>query len=393
MALEDFNPSEKHVKLRTVLLILSIVVAIAAFAYGAYTLTNKKPGDYTITAEAAKDCLYYASDFECIYPLTGTSNEIKAKLNDITNIYASSMERVYKLTDPSTEYEGYTNLATINKAIWEKGSYKGEVSEELFDFLTDAYIKTEENFGYSLFGGAVIDFWETLLSLEDPIPFDPVKNPGEADRLLRLASVSADFTAFTVSFDKGSHSVSISVSEPKYAKIKALEEPISLLNFGVLRDAYRVQAVIDAFSEKGYDTPRIRTEKGIFVSLEKDLTPSFILYKMKEGKISEGETVKVSHGSVVASSLRSFSTPSENLMGYIVTDEDTDYLRNHWYRSSDGAFTGYKDSSLLISYEPDVVSCVYHHYILFLSSDEAVEEERSLFMNTGEWTYRYLKKE
>ena len=88
----DLRVSGKHFKLRLVLTLLFLAIAVAGFTIGITSIGYKEEGFYTLSASSSETSGDYSQGYTATLYFSGKSKEIKNKLSEAEQIYASSLE-------------------------------------------------------------------------------------------------------------------------------------------------------------------------------------------------------------------------------------------------------------------------------------------------------------
>lgn len=266
---EELTVSTSHVKLRVVLFILVLIVAVGAFSYGFAQIGHKDPGYYEITVLPNDEAPMYSVGLELVYYFDGKSNDIKAEMNALKSVYADALMWSYKLLDENRTYPGFTNIASLNEAPGQTM----EVGAELASVLADAWERTKAGGNYSVVAGAVSAAWTEILSLDEADEFLTAEN---LSRIEALAAQTADLSQF--SFSREGNAVCFSVSEDYRTFLAAGEYSGTVLSLGILRDAYRLELIRDRLESMGYTQGYLTTDSGITVCLSDHTGASFTMY-------------------------------------------------------------------------------------------------------------------
>lgn len=348
---EDIVVSAKNTKLRLILFLLAFAVAVGAFAYGFSRLGHKDPGYYTIQADPAEEAVNYASGIALCYHFTGSSEEIKEEMGNVTRIYSEALLRGYKLLDTENTYEGVCNLAKLNQTFGQEV----QVSEELSAILRDAWEKTRDGKGYHLFAGSLNREWESILILSDPLEFDPANNPETAERIRALAEKTADLSQFDLR-ETGENTWAVTVSPDYLAFLDAGEYNPVILDAGALRDAYLLTILRDALENAGYGDGYLTAESGLTVSLSRQDSGEYCLY----GQDDSGKTAKLAYlpagGGSVCSELRNFPLEKGEFRYYSV---GSDIHRSPNYILATGGHNPVLQSLCVVRYDGDIAAAVY----------------------------------
>lgn len=357
----------RNEKIRLVLFILAVGLAIFFFTRGVYGITNKKEDYYTVEAKKVDDPGTYAQGINFTYFFDGTSNEIKSRKLEIEECYSDALLRVYKLTDPLNEYEGFNNICTINN----NPGKEIEVTEELFMILKDAYEKTLENKGFSMFAGSYYSHWNSILYLDDPAEFDPLIDSDEAKRLDALLSKTLEDDVFSLEF-KDNNMVVFNVSDDYTDYLKENEESLMCLDLNLLREAYMVKYTRDMLIMRGYTKGLITTEKGLLTDLGAYDCGGYNLFTVDAGKLDLKETVKVPAGGNMSGIC---AVPfDEKASGYYSIEKDgKTYYRNPFVALVPGGFTNYMESTYVASTEKNIVDVMYKNITVNTLISENIE--------------------
>ena len=345
--------------IRVVLFIVMVGLAFYFIVSGVYKLTNQEPGYYALEAAMDKEASTYAHGITCTYLFDGSSNSIKAEKRAAEECYSGALLRLYKLTDSDNEYEGYTNIATINKSI----GTDVKVSDELYEILNDAYRKTELGQDYSVFAGAYYHHWNNILMLSDAEPFDPLINSEEADRLEELRTRVLNHDNFKLIF-KGDNTLRLEVSEDYLKYIEDSEESTAILDLNVLREAYMVKYVKKSLADKGFTKGRITTDLGLYADLGDYGAGGYTLAKVVGGKLIFSDTVAVGKDECM-SGIIAIPVEEEADRYYSVTKDSKTYYRNPFVTLHEGGFPEYIGSSYVKGAAgSDIVNVMYTNIIL-----------------------------
>lgn len=363
------NMTKKQITVRTILFIAAVVIAVSAFSIGVVKIGEKKEGYYTVQTSPEEEALTYANDFSLEYYCTGESNEIKQLLNELGSFYSGALNRAYKLLDPVTEYNGYVNLASVNNALGKEIT----VSDELFDVLTDAWKKTEEQQGFNLFGGVLYDEWQSLLILEHPEEFDPLNNPDTADRIRAAAARTASLSHFSFRVtDEKTHTVCLSVDDAYASFLAENDFTAPVVTTGLLHDAYVLRIVRSALEKEGYHNGYLTSKSGLTVSLSEHEAGEYCLYALSNGEAVEAAALPV--GKNTACQLFRAFPMSEGAIGYY--SPDGKHLRHGYYIAGDGTFADVIASAIAVSASGDPVEACY--FMIRLNQCTAVEDAAAL---------------
>ena len=357
---------KKSSPLRIILFIIAVGAAIFFMTNAMYKITNQKPGNYDLEATGDKETILFSHGITCTYYFDGSSNYIKQKKREAESIYSGTLLRLYKLTDSTTEYEGFTNIATINKSI---GS-DVKVNDELYEILEDAYKKTALGQDYSVFAGAYYEHWNSILSLDDPSDFDPLFNTDEAARLEALRTQVTDLTNFKLIF-KGDNTVCLEVSDAYLKFLSESEESPTILDLNLLRQAYMIKYVKEALADRGFTKGRITTEAGLYVDLGDYGTGGYSPAEVSGDKLMYADPIPVGKGECMTG-ITALPAGEQTDCYYAATKDSEIYYRFPFPTLKEGGFPNYVGSSYVkCSFADNLVNVMYFNILLNSASDEA----------------------
>lgn len=370
---DEIKISTSNTTLRTVGFVIALVVAVCAFSYGIASIGQKDPGYYEIEAPAAEEAARYADGvvFTCYFD--GESNQIKKRMARAQEVYGEALLRAYKLLDPVNTYDGCVNLATLNASLGQSV----QVSEELLSVLTDAWDKTQQGRGYSLFAGALTREWEGILTLGDAAEYDPLRNADSAARIRAVSERTVQPGAFDLAVDGSS--VCLSVSPDILAFLQENEYDGGVVNTGLLHDAYMLTIVRAALEQQGFTNGYLTTESGLTVALSAYGDGAYCFYSLVEGETVQSATAAVQPGSA-ASLLRSFPLAEGEFMYYSVDGVPRSVIST----LTDGTVNPLLQSCLTLRGDGDAVQAVYDSLTLLLQSEQSgLEAAMASLAGTG----------
>ena len=361
--------SKKQLIIRGILSAFFFLAAIFIVTRAVYKITDKKPGVYKIEATADKDAMLYASGIQLSYYFDGKSNDIKTEEKAVTQLFSLALARAYKITDPYNEYEGYVNLCTINRSQGQDV----KISKELYGILKDAYEKTKEEKGYSLFAGSFYKHFDEIIYSDDSVSFDPVVNEEESKRVNALLEKTLDLSNFTLDLSK-ENSVNFSVSKEFGEFLKTQEESETSLDLNLLREAYMLNIAADALTSAGYTKGIITTDRGVILDLGSYEMGGYPLYSMKDGEITNEKALELMPGTSM-SGMVSFGL-GEGLKGYSVVKKGSDvFYRSPFVLLKENGIYSAAKSSYVANDSLDIPKTVYANIVLASSDSEEIAKD------------------
>ncbi len=268
---------DRKTKIRFVLFIIAVIVAVTSITYGVVQIGHKDPGYHTIELELDDSVPYYSNGVTFSHYFDGSSDEIKAALKYATGEYTFAMKESFRLLDGVNTYDVTPgNIAALNKS----GGEKIKVGSALYSVLKDAYSKTLEQKGFNMFAGPYYALWQELLYNFDGAGFDPLVNSDEFELIEKFSKLVNDIGSFELTFDDTAQTVSFKAP----AELKALLEDYGMnypiIDLNVMYDAYRLEMVADMLETAGLDAGYLADESGVTVALSKNLGIKYIYYTL-----------------------------------------------------------------------------------------------------------------
>ena len=364
---DDIQPSTKHIPLRIALFVLALAVAVSSISYGVTRIGRQNIGYSAVDPDTDEEAPRYAVGVVLTYYFEGSPNSMREEKNLLRTAYGSALRSAYKQLDAVNCYEGVTNLASLNR---NRGQTL-EVSAELYAVLRDAYEKTLERRSYSVFAGALYAEWNSILPLEEPEDFDPLRNEDEARRLEQIAAANAELSAFSLEFlDDERHLLRFSVSNAYQTMLQELEIDAPVLDLNLLREAYELELVARALEAEGYTRGYLSTDSGLTLALSGQDSGRFALYGEIEGKPVCAAEIAVTPGSA-CSMFHSFAFAEDEACFYVL-----DGHKRHPYVPADGRYRELLASSCVCNAEGALVEACYRN-ILLQSCADAAQLERT----------------
>lgn len=389
MKMNDTPMDSKKMILRVILFVVAFAIAIISFSRAVVGIGEKEEGYHEVETNADESAMFYASGISLNYYFTGSSDEIKSKLNEVKNFYSVSLNQIYKLLDAENEYEGCNNLATLNHNLGKEI----EIDGKLYDVLIDANQKTQERQNFNMFAGALFSEWNGILFLSDAASYDPLFNENEKERIDRISEKTADLNHFNLEFlDDEKHIVKLSVSSEYLCFMEEMEITAPVLDLNCMKDAYKVQMVANELSDGGFSDGYLMTKSGIHYVMGEHRPGAFCVYGKKDGTVRMLGSVDGIQG-LVFSQISAFPLLSGN--GYYSVEKDgTVFYRHPFLSTQYGNFPDVVATSYVVSTEENVVDSWYYHLNLYgAESVEEVDKQMASLKQKGFFTAYTLQSD
>lgn len=116
---EQIEISEDRVKLRAVLFVITLLIAVGAFAYGMGSLFSSEPGmqEITVLSTGKLNC---GGEFTFYYYLGAGGVSATSEQKSVRALYSQAAIDAYQLFNADMEFEGCNNLWYINEHVNEE---------------------------------------------------------------------------------------------------------------------------------------------------------------------------------------------------------------------------------------------------------------------------------
>ncbi len=251
--------SDKHVKLRTALLIALVCITLASMLFGLNALIGAKAGmqEITLDATGAFECCKY---FTFYYDIGADGSSPAAQKKALRSLYSKAVTESYQLFCADAEYEDVINLSYINS----HPNTDIKVPHALYEALS-----TLENSGtrYHYLAPA----YELYASLfrcsddEEAASYDPAQNAGLRAFFIQCAAYANDPACVGLDL-LGDDTMRLSVSDEymRFALDNAISRYIDLL---WLKNAFCTDYIAAALRENGYTRGTVISYDGFICHL------------------------------------------------------------------------------------------------------------------------------
>ena len=253
--------SERRIKLRIVLVVLFIVIALAAFAVGIIFYLSTDAGWRQVEASAADtNC---SQDFIFYYEIQNGGLDGTAENRAVATSYGEAAVEAYRIFNPQERFDGLYNLAYLNENI----NTKIEIDATLYNAL--ALLESYGN--RTVYLGPVYAYYYNIFYSPDEANaafYDPYKNEDMAEYFRRVAEYANDGESINIEL-YGNNTVMLSVSEEyqQFAKDNAVDY---YLDFFVLKNAFIIDYLAESLIEDGFTKGIITSYDGYTRTLGED---------------------------------------------------------------------------------------------------------------------------
>ncbi len=254
---ERIELSEKNVKLRIVLLVVFVIIALVSLAVGLSALLSSDPGWQKV--EVTSSGWHCGDDFVLHYEFGGGTLSATAENKKLTAVYTAAAEQAWQLFLSDIPEKG--NLAQLNAHVNAPVS----VDPALYSALKLAV----EHKNRHIFLATVYDAYSQVFSFGDPqeaAEYDPGQNPQELDYVRAAAAFANDPAAISLELLENSQ-VKLCVSDAYLAFAK--EQEISrFVDFGWMENAFIADFLAEKLTENGFTNGYLASYDGFTRNLD-----------------------------------------------------------------------------------------------------------------------------
>ncbi len=240
---ENIEISEKHTKLKIVLLIVFIAIAIVAFTFGILGCLSTDAGWHRVESQGAGDC---GGEFAFYYKIDKGGTKATDELNAVTAVYTDACGAATRIFDGTNTYDGVSNVATLNNNI----NKDVKIDPVLYSALEKIVAAGDR----SIFLAPVYERYYGLYYAQDEnsaLEFDPYRNAEVAERFAEITAFANDAAHVDIVLG-ADNTARLAVSDAyfDYADHNGIS---TYIDFFVLKNAFIIDCLAARLSESGYD--------------------------------------------------------------------------------------------------------------------------------------------
>ena len=235
--------SDSNVKVRLILLVVLLAIAVVAIATGLRSALDTEPGWQTINVQSTK--MNCGADFVLDYDFTDEGSAASAQYKKLTMMYSTACEDAFRIFSPDVPGEGTANVHDLNinpnKIV--------TVDAALYNAL--ALIQQHQN--RNLYLGSVYAEYNRIFLAETEVEaasYDPAQNPELVEDIAELASFANDPAMIDIQL-LGNNQVKLVVAEEYLDFIESHEIEI-LIDFGWMKNAFIADYLAQVLTENGF---------------------------------------------------------------------------------------------------------------------------------------------
>lgn len=307
--IQNIELSEDKAKIRFVLVIVFIGLAMIAFGIFITGLLTKDEGWYTINAET--DYINCGSDFVFNYYVGSTEKDNTAEYKEVKKLYGELTVKGYRLFNRYDEFVGVNNVCYIN-------NHPNEIIE-IDEQLYKAFEKILSNNNRYLYMGALHSEYSALffgnvdsIFVEDK---DPKKNEEFAEYFKKLADYAKDDAAVKLEL-LGENKVKLVVSD-EYLNYAKENEITVFIDFFRTKNAFIIDMLAEELNKAGFVKGSLSSCEGYIRNTDQSgENYSINLFDKKENIVYNAAKMSYSKSmSIIA--LRSYSLSETDSLDFL----------------------------------------------------------------------------
>lgn len=255
---QEIELSEKHIKLKIILLVVFIAIAIVAFTFGILGCLSTDAGWHRIESSSAGSDR--SGEFAFYYHIDKGGTKASNELKSVTAAYSDACLTASRVFDETTTYDGVSNLATVNKNV-NKDVVVDPALYKAFETLSAANDR-------SIFLAPIYSRYYSLFYEPDELTaatLDPYRNEEVAREFAEIAAFASDPEHVRIALG-GDNTVRLVVSD-EYAEYADANGIATFIDLFALKNAFIIDHVADRLVTVGID--------GLISSLDGMYTRSF----------------------------------------------------------------------------------------------------------------------
>ena len=299
--------SEKHIKLRIILTIVFIVIAVLAVGFGVKSCLSADKGWQEITSSNASNSLSVV--FKLVYNIGESSMNATSEKKSVQYIYTAAAQEAYKLFDNYAP-DGY--MKQINTNINGEGV---KIDPELYSALEKML-----QYGRLLYYIPYFEYYEQVFSAEsdfDASVFDPEANTGIKELFSKLSVYINDNDSVCLKL-LDNNRVSLFVSD-EYIAFAADNGVDNYIGFGWLENAFAADHIADRLKAGGHTNGYLTSVDGFTEYMNgRGYDYTAVLYDRVDNTLTPACSLNISKAQSSVYLKNYLVSPKEN--GYIYDD-------------------------------------------------------------------------
>lgn len=234
--------SEHNSKKRLIAAGLFLIIGVSLLVYCFVVFLNPEKGWATIEANQTEN---NSVEFVFQYNLGASGNNVNTENRAVTALYNQSLGKIYQLLDEKTEYEGVTNVFSVNQSP----NTELIVDEALYDALA---IFSSYDSRYLYMAPIFLTYDDLFYCTDDAMifDFDPLTSEAVKSYFGTVCEYINDPEMIDIQL-MGDNKIKLFVSE-EYLKFAEDEGITEFISFSWLKNAFEVDYIADVMIENGF---------------------------------------------------------------------------------------------------------------------------------------------
>lgn len=251
--------SESNTKLRWILIVVLLSIAVVSIVVGLMSLLNTEPGWQAV--EVSSDQANCGSDFSLMYDFSEAGSAATAQYKQLTSLYSEAAVNGYRIFTPDVLEEGLYNVAYLNAHINETVT----VDETLYRALE---LVLEYGDRHVFTAPAMMEYNRVFLCENDAEAaiYDPARNPEMVEWLAELAAYVNDPEMISLEV-LGENRVRLNVADA-YLTFAEENEIEIFLDFSWMTNAFLADYLADVLIQNGYTNGYLASYDGFTRNLD-----------------------------------------------------------------------------------------------------------------------------
>lgn len=251
--------SEKNIKLRWILIIVLLSIAVVSIMIGLFSALNTEPGWQEVEANSQDaNC---AGDFVLMYDFSDAGSAATDQNKQLIALYTEATETAYRIFTPDLLEEGLYNVAYLNAHVNEAVT----VDETLYQALE---LTAKYGDRHVFTAPAMAEYSRVFLceNEAEAAIYDPTQNPETTAWLKELGSFINDPEKISLEI-LGNGQVRLNASDD-YLSFVEEHEIEKLFDFGWMTNAFIVDYLAEVLTENGFTCGYLASYDGFTRNLD-----------------------------------------------------------------------------------------------------------------------------
>lgn len=251
--------SENNIKLRWILIVVLLSIAVVAVIVGLFSLLNTEPGWQEVEVSSKNpNC---SGDFVLMYDFSDAGSDATSQYKQLTTLYTGATEKAYRIFTADVLEDGLKNVAYLNAHVNRTVTVEPELYEALVKVIQygDRHV---------FLAPAMSEYNRVFLCETDAEAslYDPTQNPETAAWLEELSRFVRDPEMISLEI-LGENQVRLHVDKA-YLTFAEENEIETYLDFGWMTNAFITDYLANVLTENGFTCGYLSSYDGFTRNLD-----------------------------------------------------------------------------------------------------------------------------